>query len=770
MAKKSKSNKNNQTKIKQKVTDFSEVLNVDKVLQFFLLGAISLIVVLMSLAYKTSSSVWRGIHDTLVYKNSITEVLVALSLLGFIGFALSSRKFVVPKDKLTLSMALLIAIAIASFFWSEHPGYATHKILMWVAAYAVFFLCLQFVYDHKLRDALLRVVFVSAVIIAFIGLLQALFDYKGVPQATAPASTFSNKNMACHPIILSFSLGLYFLYGAPKRHFAIDLFYALCMTILLAFLFHTETRSAWLATAFELVAVVLLWFVFLRNKSQHIQFYQLRRIATWLGLFLLIVVMSLKHNPESSTNLSWQNPVSVVLAQTNKSVNDVSGGAEGSLHVRKRTWQATQDAIKDKPLLGFGMGNFYSLFPKYYLSGGESIRRVHNDYLEMISEIGFVGFAFFLACVAFALLYAWRILRSEQMSKEHLLLICILAMFVGTAENAFLSFPYFHITPMILMAIYAAIIVSMYQRLRYANDLQSSSAASENPENKSNFSLIDLKTRPIISIACFVFMLAYVVIAIRAKYHVEVTMEKQWTQQIKNGVWEKLPLSEPKWLETTHYAPVLRGQYGQLVKEYQQLQKAAAAEKDWTKRAELRKRMNQRKNLATSMLENLREHSIHYPTMMALVNFYLREKEYTKAESLLKQIKPYEGKGGALTDLSYVNLLRAQKKPAEAVKHMDQTMAAMDMEYFSSVPHNYLRVGREYLVLGRREAALNYFKQGFQRYPDIAAYPQFIATTYISQGNKKAAAPYMKAYLEYPRVNAGIANVFKRELQTLGKQ
>lgn len=56
--------------------------------------------------------------------------------------------------------------------------------------------------------------------------------------------------------------------------------------------------------------------------------------------------------------------------------------------------------VKERPLLGFGVGNFANVYPKYRsFFDNRVVNQAHNDYLQMLVETGILGFALTLAFI-----------------------------------------------------------------------------------------------------------------------------------------------------------------------------------------------------------------------------------------------------------------------------------------------------------------------------------------------------------------------------------
>jgi len=80
--------------------------------------------------------------------------------------------------------------------------------------------------------------------------------------------------------------------------------------------------------------------------------------------------------------------------------------AEGG---RKQIWNDTYNLIKDFPALGTGLGTYEYVFPKYKTIKAQKLfDHAHNDYLELISDMGFTGF---LIVIAGAVYYLFIIIK-----------------------------------------------------------------------------------------------------------------------------------------------------------------------------------------------------------------------------------------------------------------------------------------------------------------------------------------------------------------------
>ncbi len=71
-------------------------------------------------------------------------------------------------------------------------------------------------------------------------------------------------------------------------------------------------------------------------------------------------------------------------------------------------WKAAWQIGLDHPVLGSGPGTFSLLYPRYKAWEAESTRLVHNNYLQMWSDSGLMGFITFLIWMPGTLAVWWR--------------------------------------------------------------------------------------------------------------------------------------------------------------------------------------------------------------------------------------------------------------------------------------------------------------------------------------------------------------------------
>ncbi len=156
---------------------------------------------------------------------------------------------------------------------------------------------------------------------------------------------------------------------------------------MLAALFFSYSRGAWLASAAALVVTGLL--VLVRSKRA-------ATLAIGLGLVGLIVI-----------GLGEINVVPNVIAERFATVGDYfnfedvrgirANDENFALLERRAHWQAALGMFEDSPWLGVGFGNYAAAYPKYALpKWDDPLGHAHNYYLNVLAEAGVLGFVTYI--------------------------------------------------------------------------------------------------------------------------------------------------------------------------------------------------------------------------------------------------------------------------------------------------------------------------------------------------------------------------------------
>jgi tetratricopeptide (TPR) repeat protein len=321
-----------------------------------------------------------------------------IAVLALLWLARSGESAALRRRPTALDIAVLLfgACCGLSLFWAPSPARAVVPLLQTAAAVLLYFLLSRAPHPRRTARSIIIAAAVSSGLVALLGLLQYFFDLQWVPQAQSPASTFSNRNMAAHFVVIC--LPLAFAAFLETRRLSARLAALAGLLGSVAFLYVTATRAAWLA---------MIVVVFLLLAAGALRVGQARRSIQIVSIVLLV------------TGVLLVGSLAGKLAALDDSDSASSGwllkARTGTVELRLIYWKNTLAMAADHFPLGVGLGQFAVAYPRYHRAAaidwtfGEEfqLERAHNDHLEILAELGPVGFG---AWVAILLLFfgLWR--------------------------------------------------------------------------------------------------------------------------------------------------------------------------------------------------------------------------------------------------------------------------------------------------------------------------------------------------------------------------
>lgn len=377
----------------------------------------------------------------------------------------------------------LLIWSFLSLFWSTNVPEGLAVWLNWLAAGILFFVIYNLIRDTIDIKIFLFLSVLPTIFIVLVGLNQfletSLFDY---PQIIGPAVTFGNKNMMIDALIPLLPVALYL---TIQNHFSslyIKIFGAFLYGAGVVLVLLSETRAGILAIAFQLF-FYLIGCLFLLIKSNDTlklkkRFIYINSGALLLSLLLFFSTVHFKNEINSKRgvgNIVTANKMlervktifqtkaedQWVLQKGNKDI--ALKPISDSRTMRLVTWQNTLVMFLDRPILGFGLFNWQIHYGEYrnaywndpVYRPGMSMVEVHNDYLQILVDLGIPG-----ALLALFLMYlnVYSLIRIFIKGNEEdikLAIILGLGLF-GIHLVALFSFPFERSVPIILFFLYSA--------------------------------------------------------------------------------------------------------------------------------------------------------------------------------------------------------------------------------------------------------------------------------------------------------------------------
>lgn len=335
-------------------------------------------------------------------------------------------------------------VYLAAAVLSEFPMFALSRVCTWILLSLVALIAAQHYRQPEQAWRLLFVMVGAVAVSSVYGFCQAagwdpfpwaqtkVEEYRGLP------STYANPNFAGHVLVLAIPMALGGLFHVSGRASGRK----------------GDTVSAlrrWVPSGLLLGALMILVI--------HLYFTRMR--GGWIGLTGALVLLGL------FSALRWAKMPAlraaviscaalgalalcgflVVLAGVSAAYRDKPLPIDGSLTLRLNGYYGASRMILDKPILGYGPGNYelcnipyWTAFEKqWFASERKKNNHVHCDLLEAGVDAGFPGAALYLALLAYGLLGALSLAGSEDSNRRGLGYV-LAACFAAFAVDGQLGF------------------------------------------------------------------------------------------------------------------------------------------------------------------------------------------------------------------------------------------------------------------------------------------------------------------------------------------
>jgi len=307
---------------------------------------------------------------------------------------------------LYIPLLLLLFIIGSSFFYSIYP-YSSLTEIMRIFSYILIFLVALNTLSTSKFLLIFKVLVIWAAILSIYGLVE--YFLKRVPVVD---SVFAyHNNFACY-LLLSFPLAISL--GKERKFF----FWLGGFNFLV--LLSTGARSSWLVFFLSLLIFIPLVIKYL--KWAELKLKAMKRLI--ISLVVLIFSLGLLFTYDQTFRNSE-------LINRTKSL--LSPYKVTSVQARFKYWQTSSEIIKENFPFGTGIQTFYQIYPKYKHPSFKACTQhfVHNDYLQLLSEVGILGLGAFIY-LGFSYLYLLFNIISRKRGK--------IPVFIGIAMAQFVSF------------------------------------------------------------------------------------------------------------------------------------------------------------------------------------------------------------------------------------------------------------------------------------------------------------------------------------------
>ena len=248
---------------------------------------------------------------------------------------------------------------------------------------------------------------------------------------------FINKNHFAYLMEMALGLGLGLIVAGGLKREQVLLFVGLLMPVWTGLVL-SNSRGGILAMLAQVVVAALLVITLLpiqRADDAERRFLKIARsfaARTALTIVLLIgVILGVLWVGGDRLLGSFDS----VSRELNPTVGGLNQGA-----TRNEIWRATVKMFAAHPILGVGLGGYWVAITKYHeASGTLTPQEAHNDYLELLSSGGIVGFAI---GVWFAVVVFQQVRKQLQAENSFRRAVCVAALLgiTGVAVHSLVDF------------------------------------------------------------------------------------------------------------------------------------------------------------------------------------------------------------------------------------------------------------------------------------------------------------------------------------------
>ena len=304
----------------------------------------------------------------------------------------------------------------------------TRMFLVRLAGYLIFFAAaLTFIDSEARYRKAIGVILVFGGVLAFVGILQKLASPDAIygvrkHSGAIPFGPYINSHHFASLMVLISGIAIAHLLGSGVSK-QIKLLIAISAGIMAIAVPFTGSRGGVIAYIAMLAVVVMGWLYRGRGEKPA----SLTPLIAGGAVLAVIVIGSLIYlGGESSMlrGLGIENPT-----------DDISSG-------RFHFWSVAWKIFLANPILGTGLDSFGAAYTRFDTGSGlYRVEQAHNDYLQILSDGGIVGFAIILA---FIVMLVWKALTRIRNEKNDLIRITVIGCLAGCAGilvHSFFDFP-----------------------------------------------------------------------------------------------------------------------------------------------------------------------------------------------------------------------------------------------------------------------------------------------------------------------------------------
>ena len=348
-------------------------------------GALIALVAIAAIPYGTVEPWWKAAFVCAVFAICIVAIIETL-VSG--SNRIAGRSVLLPMLALTALAFVQTLSTGTSSVWdaiSADPFQTRFFALQMLALTAFLALLYRYANTERRVRVLVYTVLGVAVASAIFGILrQATQQQTGfilpLLRQNQGYAQFINKNHFAYLMEMAFGLGLGIILSGGIKRDRVMIYVALLLPIWTGLVL-ANSRGGVLAMLAQVVVAVLMLLSF-RSASQQFGF----------ALKAVLVVILVAGVLAGTFWVGGDRLASNFEATTREFNAEVTNTRDGAS--RNEIWRASLKMFAAHPIVGVGLGGYWIGITRYHdASGRMTPQEAHNDYLELLSSAGVIGFA-----------------------------------------------------------------------------------------------------------------------------------------------------------------------------------------------------------------------------------------------------------------------------------------------------------------------------------------------------------------------------------------
>ena len=385
-------------------------------------------------------------------KEAMAGILIVIGLMLWGLNIISQKNFHFVNLSLNLPIFCFIIICLLSLIWSNNLTISIKELPLFLMGPCLYFIIINNLNYPKHVDKILTVIFIIGGLFGIYGILQYFgidFSFwEGNFGRQKVSGLFGNVNFFAEYLIVPLPIAVSLFFASKNKMKKLLLLIgilAMASSLILTF-----TRGSYLAFG---SALIVMFFLFLASRD--INFIKNNKKIFIIILVVIIIITFLFVVP---TPL---NKSGTVISEIKSRISVTQLTQDSSYKRRIAIWKFTVLMIKDRPLLGSGLGTFKYNILRYqaeFFDQGQNrtiypygfAEKAHNEYLQLWTELGIIGLSIFIWLMVIYFNYGIKMLQKTRDDYKRGILIGLMGAVVAILVDSLFGFP-FHLPASIIL-------------------------------------------------------------------------------------------------------------------------------------------------------------------------------------------------------------------------------------------------------------------------------------------------------------------------------